>query len=152
MKTWVHHGPVTERFSRWVTTAEHVNGKTFLFYDYPNDQDPHLYIDSDLTDGNPGENVGLAFNDPSDGSDCGVIRSPDGRFHLFYEDWSPIKASARSWDSPLAGHAISDATGYPFKALAYAIDHRTNSTGVMKEYNQSSLDSTPRLGFQRCPL
>jgi len=82
MVNWVHHGPVTEGFSRWVTTAEYANGQVYLYYDYPNDQDPHLYIDADLTDGMPGKNIGIAFKDPSDGSDCGVIRDPQGIFHL----------------------------------------------------------------------
>jgi len=104
---WVHHGPVTETFSRWVTTAEYADGKLYLYYDYPNDQDPHLYLDEDLTDGLPGKNMGIALRDPSDGSDCGVIRDKEGRFHIIFEDWSPIQASQRSWDSPLAGHAVS---------------------------------------------
>lgn len=78
MVNWVHHGPVTEGFSRWVTSAEQKDGKTYIIYDYPNDQDPHLYIDSDLTDGEPGENKGMVLADPSHGSDSGLIRSADG--------------------------------------------------------------------------
>jgi hypothetical protein len=65
MKNWVHHGAVTEGFSSWVTTAEYADGKLFIYYDYPNDQDPHLYIDEDMTDGVPGKNMGMAFADPS---------------------------------------------------------------------------------------
>ena len=60
-------------FCRWTTTAEQVGGKTYIYYDFPNDQDPHLFIDGDLTDGKPGKNMGLAFADPSDGSDCAVV-------------------------------------------------------------------------------
>ncbi|HBL44962.1 MAG TPA: hypothetical protein DDZ90_16385, partial [Planctomycetaceae bacterium] len=60
MVNWVHHGPVTEDFSRWVTSAEYKDGKVYIYYDYPNDQDPHVYIDEDLTDGKPGKNMGLA--------------------------------------------------------------------------------------------
>ena len=71
MKNWVHHGPVTEGFSKWVTSAEWVDGTALIYYDFPNDQDPHVYVDDDLTDGIPGKDMGLAFNDPSDGSDCG---------------------------------------------------------------------------------
>ena len=44
MKTWVHHGPVTPGFAKWTTTAEQVGGKTYIYYDFPNDQDPHLSL------------------------------------------------------------------------------------------------------------
>ncbi|MDF2378161.1 MAG: ThuA domain-containing protein [Verrucomicrobiales bacterium] len=131
---WVHHGAVTEAFSSWVTTAEYADGKLYIYYDYPNDQDPHLYIDEDLTDGVPGKNMGMAFDDPSHGSDCAFIRDLEGRFHVIYEDWSPIDASTHSWDSPLAGHAVSsDGTG-KFKILAPAVDVRTKPTGKFAEY------------------
>ena len=134
MINWVHHGPVTEAFSSWVTTAEYADGKLYLYYDYPNDQDPHLYIDDDLTDGVPGENKGMAFKDPSHGSDCAFIRDLKGNFHVIYEDWSPIDASRHSWDSPLAGHAMSsDGTGN-FKILPPAVDVRTKPTGQFTEH------------------
>lgn len=134
MVNWVHHGPIAERFSRWMTSAEFVDGKAYFYYDFPNDQDPHLYIDEDLTDGEPGKNMGLTFKDPSDGSDAGFIRDLEGNFHVIYEDWSPINASKRAWDSPLAGHAVSkDGTG-DFKILAPAIDHRTTPTGKTATY------------------
>ncbi|MFK7790145.1 MAG: hypothetical protein AB8C95_11725 [Phycisphaeraceae bacterium] len=129
MVNWVHHGPVTEGFSRWVTSAEYVDGKTYIFYDFPNDQDPHAYVDEDLTDGKPGKNLGLAFKDPSDGSDAGFIRDLDGNFHVIYEDWSPINAGKHSWDSPLAGHAMSNSPAGGYKILAPAVDHRTTDTG-----------------------
>ena len=67
MKNWVHHGPVTEGFSRWVTSAEFVDGKALIYYDFPNDQDPHVYVDDDLFDGEPGKNMGMAVKDPSHG-------------------------------------------------------------------------------------
>lgn len=134
MVNWVHHGPVTEKFSKWVISAEYADGKTYLYYDYPNDQDPHLYIDEDLTDGAPGENMGMAFRDPSDGSDSGFIRDKQGRFHVIYEDWSPINAGKRSWDSPLAGHAVSDGGIGNFKILPPAVDNRTKPTGKFAEY------------------
>ncbi len=134
MVHWVHHGPVTEAFSRWVTTAEYVDGKAYVYYDYPNDQDPHLYIDENLTDGVPGKNMGLAFDDPSDGSDCAVIRDLEGRFHVIYEDWSPINAGNHSWDSPLAGHAVSANGIDHFRILKPAVDHRTEPTGKFAEY------------------
>lgn len=134
MVHWVHHGPVTEKFSRWVTTAEYIDGKAYIYYDYPNDQDPHLYIDEDLADGLPGRDMGLAFSDPSHGSDCCFIRDLQGKFHVFYEDWSPINASKRSWDSPLAGHAVSDDGIKDFTILEPAIDNRTMPTGETATY------------------
>ncbi|MFW6114478.1 MAG: hypothetical protein ACOC7K_01930 [bacterium] len=131
---WVHHGPVTERTSCWVTTAEFANGKAYIYYDYPNDQDPHLYIDDNLTDGKPGKDMGLAFNDPSHGSDCTFIRDLAGNFHVIYEDWSPLNASAHSWDSPLAGHAVSKTGEGNFSILTPAVDERTKPTGKKATY------------------
>lgn len=134
MVNWVHHGPVTEEVSRWVTTAEQVDGKTYIYYDYPNDQDPHLFIDEDLADGVPGKNMGLAFKDPSDGSDCTFIRDLNGNFHVIYEDWTPINAKTHSWDSPLAGHAVSADGIKDFKILPPAVDQRTKPTGKKATY------------------
>lgn len=134
MKNWVHHGPVTERFSRWVTTAEHVDGKTYIYYDFPNDQDPHLYIDADLTDGEPGQNMGLAFKDPANGSDCAVIRGLDGKFYMVSEDWSPINARKHSWDSPLASLAVSEDGRRSFELLGPPVDYRTEPTGRFAEF------------------
>lgn len=134
MVNWVHHGPVTEKISRWVTTAEQVDGKTYIYYDYPNDQDPHLFIDEDLTDGIPGKNMGLAFRNPTDGSDCSIIRDLAGNFHLIYEDWSPINAKAHSWDSPLAVHAVSKDGIKDFQIRGYAVDERTKPTGKTGTY------------------
>ena len=134
MVNWVHHGPVTEKFSCWVTSAEQKDGKVYIYYDYPNDQDPHVYVDEDLTDGKPGQNMGLAVNDPSHGSDAGFIRDKEGRFHVIFEDWSPINASKRSWDSPLAGHAVSEDGIKDWKFLDPAVDNRTKDTGKVAEY------------------
>lgn len=135
MENWVHHGPITEGFSKWVTSAEYVDGKTLIYYDFPNDQDPHVYVDLDLTDGEPGENKGMAVKDPSHGSDAGFIRDLDGNMHVIIEDWSPISANKRSWDSPLAGHAVSPngIDGFVFKAPP--VDNRTKPTGKMATYN-----------------
>ena len=134
MVHWVHHGCVTPGFARWVTTAEQVDGKTFIYYDFPNDQDPHLFIDEDLTDGKPGKNMGIALNDPSHGSDCAVIRDIKGRFHIIFEDWSPINARRHSWDSPLAGHAVSSNGIDGYSIVAPAVDERTKPTGKIAEY------------------
>jgi hypothetical protein len=134
MKTWIHHGPVTNKISRWVTSAEYIDGKTYIFYDYPNDQDPHLYIDGDLTDGKLGDNQGRIFKDPSDGSDTAFFHDTDGSLHVIYEDWTPINAQLHAWDSPLAGHAVSY-TGYDnFEIKLPVVDLRTTPTGKVKTY------------------
>lgn len=135
MKNWIHHGAVSEKFSKWMTTAEYKDGKFYLYYDFPNDQNPHLYIDEDLTDGLPGENMGMVFKDPSHGSDCVVIRDLDGKFHVIAEDWSPINASKRSWDSPLAVHSVSSDGIEPFKIVdVRPVDDRTEPTGKIGTY------------------
>ncbi len=134
MVTWVHYGPVSEYFSRWMTTAEMVDDKVYLYYDFPNDQDPHLYIDEDLTDGEPGKNMGMAFKDPSHGSDCAVIRDLEGQFHIIAEDWSPINASTHAWDSPLATRAVSPDGFNDFEIQAPPVDERTEPTGEFAEY------------------
>ncbi|MEP4133869.1 MAG: sialate O-acetylesterase, partial [Cyclobacteriaceae bacterium] len=134
MKTWIHHGPVSENFSKWMTTAEYVDGEFYLYYDFPNDQDPHLYIDANLKDGVPGKNMGMVFKDPTHGSDCAVIRDLQGNFHIITEDWSPIKASKRSWDSPLAVHAVSPDGINDFEILDAPVDYRTKPTGEIGTY------------------
>ena len=134
MVNWVHHGPVGKRHAKWMTTAEFVDGKAYLYYDFPNDQDPHLYIDEDLTDGKPGKDMGLVFKDPSHGSDCVVIRDLDGKFHMISEDWSPIDASKHAWDSPLASHAISEDGLGNYNLVAPAVDQRTKPTGKMAKH------------------
>ena len=127
MIKWVHYGPTAA--APTVTTAEYVDGKTFFYYDRPNDRDPHLIIDSDLRDGIPGEDKGLAFDAPWGGSDVGVIRDLKGRFHMISENWQPINASKRSWDSPLASHMVSEDGIKDFKILKPAVDYRTKPTG-----------------------
>jgi hypothetical protein len=134
MEHWVHHGPVTEAFAKWVTSAEQVGGDTYIYYDFPNDQDPHLYIDNDLTDGEPGKNMGMAFADPSHGSDSAIIRDLEGNFHVIYEDWSPINAKEHSWDSPLGGHAVSKDGKGDFVIKDPAVDERTRPTGKIATY------------------
>lgn len=134
MKNWVHHGPVTEQFSRWVTSAEQIGGKTLIYYDFPNDQDPHVYVDEDLFDGEPGKNMGIAVRDPSHGSDAGFIRDLEGNMHVIIEDWSPINARNRSWDSSIAGHAVSPNGLDNFVFKAPAVDNRTTPTGKFATY------------------
>ena len=139
MKNWVHHGPVTEGFSRWVTSAEMVDGKALIYYDFPNDQDPHVYVDDDLTDGEPGENKGKVLDDPSHGSDAGFIRDLDGNVHVIFENWNAINASKRSLDGPMAGHAVSPNGIDPFKIKNLAVDNRTTPTGKIATYNHPVL-------------
>ena len=134
MKNWVHHGPVTEGFSRWVTSAEYVDGKALIYYDFPNDQDPHVYVDDNLFDGEPGKNMGMAVKDPSHGSDAGFIRDLEGNVHVILEDWSPISANKRSWDSPLAVHAVSPDGISGFEFRKPPVDERTKPTGEIKTY------------------
>jgi hypothetical protein len=134
MVNWVHHGPITDTKGKWMTTAEYADGKAYFYYDFPNDQDPHLMIDEDLTDGKLGKDMGLAFKDPSDGSDCTFIRDLEGNFHVIAEDWSPIDASTHAWDSPLATHAVSPDGIDHFKILAPPVDERTTPTGKFAEY------------------
>ncbi|MEP3478614.1 MAG: hypothetical protein ABJZ55_05150 [Fuerstiella sp.] len=131
---WVHHGAVTEKFSKWVTSAEHIDGKTLIYYDFPNDQDSHVYVDSDLTDGEPGKNMGKAVADPSHGSDAGFIRDLDGNVHVIFENWDHINASKRSWDSPVAGHAVSPNGIDGFVIQDHAVDNRTTPTGKTMTY------------------
>ncbi len=134
MINWVHYGPITDQKGKWMTSAESVDGKAYFYYDFPNDQDPHLIIDDDLTDGEIGQKMGMAFKDPSHGSDSAIIRDLDGKFHLILENWDPIKASAHAWDSPLASHAVSDNGIDGFKLLEPAVDYRTNPTGKFDRY------------------
>ncbi|RMD74933.1 MAG: hypothetical protein D6820_15675, partial [Lentisphaerae bacterium] len=134
---WVHHGPVTRLPGRWTTTAEYANGKIFLYYDWPNDQDPHLVIETvqSLTDGLPGKEKGCVFKDPTHGSDCAVIRDLDGKFHMISEDWTPINAQRHAWDSPLALHAVSPDGIKPFKIVKPPpVDQRTKPTGKFGTY------------------
>ena len=89
---------------------------------------PISAVDEDLFDGEPGKNMGIAVRDPSHGSDAGFIRDLNGNMHVIIEDWSPISANKRSWDSPLAGHAVSPngINGFKFVAIqritVFAID------------------------------
>ncbi|MEC3908807.1 hypothetical protein VOI54_17400 [Tamlana sp. 2201CG12-4] len=129
MVHWVHHGPITDWEARWVTTAEYVDGKFYFYADIPNDTDPHLIIDDDIYDGKMGKQMGMVYDD-GPGSDMAIIRDLDGTFHLISENWSPINARLRAWDSPLADHAVSPDGIRPFKNLETpAVDHRTKPTG-----------------------
>lgn len=146
MQTWKHVGPIG--WSRWATTAEYVDGKIHLYYDQPNDQDPHLIVIENLGDKPTWRDVGKVLDDPTHGSDAGVIRTTDGVFHLIYEDWSPIDAKSNSWDSPLAGHSDSDDGIHGFEPHEHPapIDRRTTPTGKTGTYKHSS--STDPLEYE----
>ena len=140
MINWEMRGRVTNDgglVGRWTTSAEYKDGKFYIYYDSPNDQDPHVIIDTNLDDGIVGSYEGIAFDDPSDGSDSAVFRDDeDGLFHLIYEDWSPIKARDYSWDSPLAGHTSSadGVNGFEPNEHPPVIDQRTTPTGNFDTY------------------
>ena len=76
--------------------------------------------------------MGLAFDAPWGGSDVGVIRDLEGKFHMISENWQPIDASKRSWDSPLAGHAVSPNGIDGFKIVGHAVDNRTKPTRIQE--------------------
>ncbi len=133
MVHWTAHGDVTGQ--TWVSSAEYVDGKFYIYYDNPNDENPHLIIDEDLTDGirTP---VGQVFDDPSHGSDAGAFRDRDGTIHLIYEDWSAINAKDHNWDSQLAGHTSSPdgINGFTYAEHPAPIDLRGTATGDTSTY------------------
>ncbi|MDC1465007.1 hypothetical protein N8387_04895 [Polaribacter sp.] len=136
MKNWRHYGPISTVTNKWVTSAEYMDGKFYIYFDKPNDEDPHLIIDDDLTDGKQGEEIGMVFDDPSHGSDMAIFRDDDETFHLIYEDWSPLDPSIHSWDSPLAGHADSPDGIHGFEPHEFPapIDERSTPTGKIEPY------------------
>lgn len=133
--TWEHIGPITEARKRYVTTAEFLDGKFYIYYDFPNDEDPHLIIDEDLRDGKYGKDLGMVFNDPTHGSDIAILHDHDG-FHMIYEDWTPINPRTHSWDSPLAGHShsIDGINGFTPHEFDPPVDERTLPTGQFLDY------------------
>ncbi|NND72376.1 MAG: hypothetical protein HKN43_12450 [Rhodothermales bacterium] len=143
METWEHKGVASDH--RWATTAEYADGKIYLYFDKPNDQDPHLVIGENINTTPSWRSIGKVFDDPSHGSDAGVIRTGDGIFHLIYEDWSPVNAPQQSWDSPLAGHVDSPdgVTGFVFGEYPPAIDHRTRPTGEIGTYSHRYTSDQP---------
>lgn len=143
MKSWKHLGKVA--WSHWVTTAEYADGKIYLYYDEPNDQDPHLMLGENLDGEIKWTDKGEVLADPTHGSDAGVIRTEDGMFHLIYEDWSPINARQNSWDSPLAGHADSPDGIEGFRPHEHPapIDRRTKPTGKFGTYRHGFTSKKP---------
>lgn len=147
MKTWRMVGPIAAQTgskkggkTSWVTTAEYHEGKIYVYYDKPNDGDPHLMIG---TIQNPGpdstiswESKGMVFDDPSHGSDTAIIRTSDGTWHLISEDWSPIDAKSHSWDSPLASRRTSTdgVSGFNDNVQKPPVDERTTPTGKKGSY------------------
>ncbi|TWU55869.1 hypothetical protein [Rubripirellula reticaptiva] len=55
MVNGVHHGPITDKESGWMTSAEYADGEV-------------------------GKKMGIAFDDPANGSDCVFTRDLEGNF------------------------------------------------------------------------
>lgn len=132
MVNWVHYGSMGR--AGMATTAEYVDGELYLYYDQPNDRDPHLIINRDMKGGGPAEMMGMVFDAPWAGSDSVVIRDLEGKFHMISENWGPVDASERSWDSPLATHVVSPDGINDFQVVGHAVDARTEPTGVMATF------------------
>ena len=73
MTSWVELDQVTDR--RWMTSAEYADGVFYSILDDTNDEDPALFVDKAIDDGNLGTNHGMVFNDPSHGSDAAIIQN-----------------------------------------------------------------------------
>ena len=152
MQSWRHIGPVAatgKGGAGWVTTAEYDNGKIYVYYDKPNDGDPHLIVGTIVNSG-PESSItwqdhGMVFDDPSHGSDTAIIRSRDGTWHLISEDWSPINAREHSWDSPLASRVTSSdgITGFNEHMQAPPVDERTTPTGEIGTYIHPTSKNKP---------
>jgi len=142
MKTWTHGGPVsTFQDGAWMTTAEYADGKFYLYYDRPNDQDPHLWVDDDLTDGKLGTCYGRVLDDPTEGSDAAVFRDEDGGFNIIFENWDYNNAQTHAWDAPVAGLAKSPDGIQPFVIQDhFVVDERTTPTGQVGTYDHPNID------------
>lgn len=147
MVNWTARGAVTSGTGgRWTTSAEYKDGEFYIYSDDPNDHNPRLFKDSNLDDGVPGTDMGLAFVKDASGSDTAVIRSDEtGLFHLISEDWTPLKASSHAWDSPLANHTSSPDGFNGFTAHEHQppIDLRTTPTGTISSYDHPHIDWDP---------
>ncbi|MEO0453450.1 MAG: hypothetical protein AAFY98_04860 [Verrucomicrobiota bacterium] len=132
MKNWELVLSFPKEYSKWTTTAEYKDGTFYFFSDKPNDEDSQLFIGEKSEGGLSGEVAGLVFVAPSYGSDNSLLRDDtDGRFHVIYEEHSPLNAGKHSWDSPLAGHASSPdlVSGFSHHMHQPPVDHRTEPTG-----------------------
>lgn len=151
MKSWSYKGIITTHKSKWVTSVEFLNGEFYIYYDFPNDEDPHLIIDSNLDDNKIERNIGKVFDDPSHGSDIAIFRDTDEKFHMIYEDWTPINPRNHAWDSPLAGHTDSPdgILNFSYNEYIAPIDCRTNPTGRILNYSphHTQLDLNKNLGL-----
>ena len=134
MENWTSYGDVIGK--NWVTSAEYADGKFYIYYDNPNDEDPHLITFTDLKTGAGRTDHGKVLDSPSSGSDMAAFRDKTGTFHIIYEDWSAIDAQAHSWDSQYAGHTSSPdgINGFTAHEHTAVIDNRGNPTGAIGTY------------------
>ncbi|MEO1308239.1 MAG: Ig-like domain-containing protein, partial [Pseudomonadota bacterium] len=143
MENWFYRGQVVpDGDGRWVTSADIIDGVTYIYSDVPNDQNPHVFIDDNLDDGIPGIAGGAVLVKDPCGSDSSFFRNDsDGLMHVIYEEWSPINARQNSWDSPLAGHASSadGVNGFVHHEHRPAVDVRTTPTGVTQTYSHPQI-------------
>lgn len=147
MVNWTHRGPVTSGpEGRWVTSAEYKDGFFYIYSDFPNDHISHVFRDNDLGDGVPGTHLGPVLERDGSGSDLAAFRDDaDGLFHLIYEDWSPISARTRAWDSPLAGRTSSadGINGFYGNEHPAPVDQRTNPTGTFGSFTHPHVPFDP---------
>jgi hypothetical protein len=134
LESWTDVGQVTDH--AWVSSVEYADGTFYLYYDMPNDGNPSVVTQDDIRDPETRTDHGVVLDRSTPGSDAGAFRDADGTFHLIYEDWAPINASERQWDSPLAGHASSPdgINGFEDGEHTPAIDERTEPTGETGTY------------------
>jgi len=104
MKTWKHLGQVAK--SHWVTTAEYADGKIYLYYDEPNDQDPHLIIGENLDrQFDWGGHIGSGFHpDPT-------IGFAQGKFYLIVQRAKQDYLSPGPWVDTVEARAGVDEDG-----------------------------------------
>jgi hypothetical protein len=135
MVDWTDHGPVTGQ--DWITSAEYHDGTFFVYYDEPNDENPHLMTFTDITDASTRVLHGEVLDTQSHGSDMAAFRDLDGTFHIIYEDWMAINARQHSWDSQYAGHtsSLDGINGFTAHEHTPPIDRRGNPTGQILQYN-----------------
>jgi hypothetical protein len=117
-------GPVTE-FLPAGSPQPNKDGKTYIYHDaFPTIQDPHVYIDDDLTDGKPAKHGPRRTRRRT-------ALTPASSAILRAASTSSTKTGRRSCQQTLvgfalAGHAVSDDGVTDWKLLPPAVDNRTS--------------------------